>query len=189
VVAFLVELFAVADPSEARGSTITAREVLDRGAARIAEQLGEQPEVQSALLDTMGRVYTNLGLYPQARPLLERAVDLREHGSGRSSSAELGGSLHRLSKVLERTGELEAAEAAEGRALELRHSAFGDRHADVADSLEHLGTLANTRGEVAEAERLYAESLALRRELLGERDPMVARSLSLLGRLRSRRCR
>jgi serine/threonine protein kinase/tetratricopeptide (TPR) repeat protein len=179
VVAFLVELFEVADPGEARGSTITAREVLDRGAERIARQLGDQPEVQSALLDTMGRVYTNLGLYPQAIPLLERAVDLREREAS-GESAELGGSLHQLSNVLRRTGELEAAEAAERRALELRRAALGDRHLDVAESIQHLGVLAQDRGKPADAERWIGEALALERELRGDRDPRVARSRILL---------
>ena len=178
VVSFLVELFDVADPSEARGNTITAREVLDRGAERISLQLGGQPEVQAALLDTMGRVYTNLGLYPQARPLLERAVDLRERDAT-SESAELGGSLHGLSNVLRRTGELEAAEAAERRALELRKAALGDRHLDVAQSLLHLGMLAHERGELADAERMIGEGLALQRDLLSDRDPTVARSVIL----------
>jgi serine/threonine protein kinase/tetratricopeptide (TPR) repeat protein len=179
VVAFLVELFAVADPSEARGSTITAREVLDRGAERISRQLGDQPEVQAALLDTMGRVYTNLGLYPQARPLLERAVDLRRQTSGRGGR-DLGDSLHHLAAVLQRTGELEAAEAAATKALELRRSAFGTRHLAVAASVEQLAQLANARGKHAEAEQLAAETLALRRDLLGDHDPLVARSLSLV---------
>jgi hypothetical protein len=40
---FLVDLFKVSDPSEARGNTITAREVLDKGAARIATELKDQP--------------------------------------------------------------------------------------------------------------------------------------------------
>ena len=39
VAAFLVDLFAVSDPGEARGNTITAREILDRGAAKIAGEL------------------------------------------------------------------------------------------------------------------------------------------------------
>src|SRR5207247_10363738 len=36
---FLVNLFHVADPSEARGNTITAREILDRGAEKIERDL------------------------------------------------------------------------------------------------------------------------------------------------------
>ena len=32
---FMVRLFEVSDPSEARGNTITAREIMDQGAKRI----------------------------------------------------------------------------------------------------------------------------------------------------------
>jgi non-specific serine/threonine protein kinase/serine/threonine-protein kinase len=38
---FLVELFEVSDPSEARGNSITAREILDKGAERIDQELTE----------------------------------------------------------------------------------------------------------------------------------------------------
>ena len=36
---FMVGLFNVADPSEARGNSITAREIMDKGAARIGKEL------------------------------------------------------------------------------------------------------------------------------------------------------
>ena len=60
---FLVELFRVSDPDKARGETITAREILDRGAERIDQELDDEPEVQAQLMDTMGLVYRSLGLY------------------------------------------------------------------------------------------------------------------------------
>ncbi len=60
---FMVDLFKVSDPSEALGNTITAREILDKGAARIKTELTEQPAIQATLMDTMGTVYTSLGLY------------------------------------------------------------------------------------------------------------------------------
>lgn len=56
VAAFLEEIFAVSDPSAARGETITAREILDRGAERIERELADQPEVRSALTGTIGNV-------------------------------------------------------------------------------------------------------------------------------------
>ena len=37
---FMVDLFKVSDPSEALGNTITAREILDKGAARIDTRTG-----------------------------------------------------------------------------------------------------------------------------------------------------
>ena len=58
---FMVDLFKVSDPSEALGNTITAREILDKGATRIETELGDQPEIQATLMDTMGTVYTSLG--------------------------------------------------------------------------------------------------------------------------------
>ena len=42
--AFLVDLFRTSDPSEARGNSLTAREVLDKGATRVATQLTSQPQ-------------------------------------------------------------------------------------------------------------------------------------------------
>ena len=41
VTEFLVQLFEVSDPSKARGNTITAREILDKGADRITQELKE----------------------------------------------------------------------------------------------------------------------------------------------------
>jgi hypothetical protein len=40
---FLVSVFNVSDPGEARGNTITAREVLDNGALRVQRELKDQP--------------------------------------------------------------------------------------------------------------------------------------------------
>ena len=58
---FLADIFAQADPEHSRGADITAREILNRGAERIDEQLGDQPEVQAAMLDVLGGVYEGLG--------------------------------------------------------------------------------------------------------------------------------
>ena len=60
---FMLDLFKVSDPSEALGNSITAREILDKGAARIDRELAGQPAIQATLMDTMGTVYTSLGLY------------------------------------------------------------------------------------------------------------------------------
>jgi non-specific serine/threonine protein kinase/serine/threonine-protein kinase len=89
---FLVDLFNVSNPSEARGSTITAREILDRGAERIEEELKDQPLVQAQMMHTMGKVYRSLGIYDEADSMLERAVDLR--WSGAPAGVELADSSH-----------------------------------------------------------------------------------------------
>ena len=86
---FLVELFKVSDPSEARGNSITAREVLDRGAARIDKELQAEPESRAFLMASMGNVYLSLGLYRDARPLLAQALEVRR---GVLSSTDPGSS-------------------------------------------------------------------------------------------------
>lgn len=75
---FMVSLFEVSDPSESRGNSITAREVLDRGVERIDQSDFAQPLIKSRLLGTMGKVHVYLGLYPQAEDLLARSRDLLE---------------------------------------------------------------------------------------------------------------
>jgi tetratricopeptide (TPR) repeat protein len=67
-------LFAVSDPSEARGKSITAREVLDRGAQQIETQLADAPSVRADLLTTLGEVYTSLGLLTDGQRLLSKAA-------------------------------------------------------------------------------------------------------------------
>ena len=70
---FLKSLFAVSDPSEARGNSVTAREVLDRGVQQIDTQLKAEPLVRADLTTTLGEVYTNLGLLQEGEALLQKA--------------------------------------------------------------------------------------------------------------------
>jgi tetratricopeptide (TPR) repeat protein len=71
---FLKSLFVVSDPGEARGNSITAREVLDRGVEQIERQLKEAPLVRADLRITLGEVYASLGLLNQSRDLLVAAA-------------------------------------------------------------------------------------------------------------------
>lgn len=71
---FLQSLFRVSDPSEARGNSVTAREILDRGARTLATELRDEPAVRADLSTTLGQVYAGLGLLPQARELLQQAL-------------------------------------------------------------------------------------------------------------------
>ena len=80
---FLVRVFAVSDPSEGRGNTVTVREVLDRGAERVTTELAERPVIQARMMDVMGGVYFNLGLHEPATQLLEQAPAIAAGGAGR----------------------------------------------------------------------------------------------------------
>lgn len=73
---FVKSMFAVADPSEARGATITVREVLDRGAQRVGRELSGEPSVRADLSTTLGEVYTNLGLLHRGDALLRQGLQI-----------------------------------------------------------------------------------------------------------------
>jgi serine/threonine protein kinase/tetratricopeptide (TPR) repeat protein len=170
---FLVDLFKVSDPSEARGNTITAREVLDKGAAKIATELKDQPEVRATLMDTMGNVYRNLGLYDKAIPLLEDALDTRKAVLG-PEHLDVARSMNTLATLLYAKGDFARAEALQRDVLAMRRKLLGNENLEVAKSLNNLGNMLGQRGDYTGAEALYRESLAIRRKLLGNDHPDVA---------------
>jgi len=182
VSAFLVGLFQVSDPSEARGNTITAREILDKGARRIERELVGQPLVQARLMDTMGTVYRHLGLYQPATPLLEGALELRRRELA-DEHPDVAESLSSLASLLRSKGEYDRAEALAREALAMRRRLLGDEHFEVAKNLNNLAVILKTKGDYAGAEPLYREALAMFRRLRGGEDPEVARCMNNLASL------
>ena len=75
---YLVDLFAVADPTSTLGDTISVRAILDRGAREISDELTGQPFIQARLLSAMGTVYQSLGLFVQSESMLRQALAVRE---------------------------------------------------------------------------------------------------------------
>ncbi|MGD8377023.1 MAG: serine/threonine-protein kinase [Acidobacteriota bacterium] len=176
---FLVELFRVSDPGEARGNSVTAREILDEGAGKISEELSDQPAVQAALMETMGRVYQNLGLYDAAMPLLRRSVDVRRAATP-DDDLGLAGSTGALAWLLEKDGKFDEAESLMRESLERTRAALGERDPKVAGAMNNLALFLYESGNLEAAEPLHREALALRRELLGDEHEDVADSLSNL---------
>jgi tetratricopeptide (TPR) repeat protein len=163
---FLVDLFELADPSRARGSRVTVREALDRGAARIPSERAGQPAVRARLLSTMGKVYHSLGLYAQAAPLLEQARAEYE-ALPDPDPAELAETLDIIGLMAHDMRDMARAEDFARRGLELRRRALGAEHESVGISLVNLATAVRGRGRHAEAEPLYRQGLALLRARLG----------------------
>ena len=175
---YLVSVFDVADPytsSPSSGGEVTARALLDRGAARVDTGLAAEPEVQAELRSVLGRVYANLALYDQAAVQLRQALDQRRalHGAEHPDVAE---ALDRMGEVLRAQGKLDDAEPLLREALAQRRRADSDTA--TAASLDHLASLLQDRGSHDAAEPLFRESLALRRRLDGDGGLGVAASLS-----------
>ncbi len=177
---FLTDLFKVSDPGEARGSSVTARELLDQGARRVRRDLHGQPLVQARLLDTIGLIYFKLGLYGESRPLLEDALRIRRQPGG--DALDLSASLEHLA-LLDQAQNRPEAEARYQEALRLREGTLGRRNPEVAKLLSNLGVLYAMRGDLPRAERLFRESLEIREATLGLHHPQLALSLKALADL------
>lgn len=182
VTEFLVNLFEVSDPSEAKGNKVTAREILDKGAEKIDRDIENQPEVQAAMMDTIGRVYYRLGLYDSAMPLVEKSLALKQQTMGKER-AEVADSLHILAMIQHSKGNYDNAEALYREALEQRRKLLGEEDIKISESLTDLGELLRAKGDNDGAESLYSEALSLRRKVYGQEHPEVAISLNNLAYL------
>jgi eukaryotic-like serine/threonine-protein kinase len=178
VTAFLMRLFEAADPGEIGSDAVTARDLLERGAAR-AEQFAHQPAAQAQMLDVIGRTWQYLGRYERAQPLLERALELRRGMFG-DAHATVAESLQHLARLQHARGQLDSAEVRFRQALHTQRQLWGDEHAQVARSLGGLSAVLRDRGEHGAAESLAREVLELRRRLLGDEHEEVAESLHAL---------
>ncbi len=182
VVEFMVDLFEVSDPSEDRANTVTAREILTKGAESIHEELQEQPLVQARLMETIGRVYLKLGLFSDSEALLEEALHRQEALYG-ADDIRIADSLHHLGRVLRYQGRYADAEPIYQRVLAIREAVLGPNHADVASCANSLAVLYWEQGKHAHALPLLERSLAIRETELGPDHPRVAMSLTNLAML------
>ncbi|MEX2466564.1 MAG: serine/threonine-protein kinase [Gemmatimonadota bacterium] len=179
---FLQELFAVSDPSESRGETVTARELLDEGAARIANELEGQPAVQATMMRVIGDVYHVVGLTDRALPMLEQALT-RQRSLYGDRHEEVATTKMSLGLVHQTMGDLVAAEPLLRNAVEVRRAVLPEPHAGIAEALSNLAFLEETLANPEAAEELYRQTLAMHRSLYPQGDPRVTYSAVKLGGL------
>jgi eukaryotic-like serine/threonine-protein kinase len=179
VTELLIDVFDVADPGEARGRTVTAREILEQGAQRV-RGLAEEPLVRGRLLHALGRVHTNLGLYDEAEGLLGEAVALlRDHS--KPEPRDLVAALHNLGVLFDTRGRYDEAEATFREALALVEGSPGGTEEELDRSLNSLAVVLSNRGLYAEARDLLERTLELREARLGPHHPAVVNVVSNLG--------
>ncbi len=184
VSSFLVELFEQSDPYKTRSNQVTARELLDKGAARIADQLGEHPETLAALTGTMGQIYNRLGVPDRAIPLLQQARKAHEARHG-ASNAEAAAITNELGVAFLDVGRLDEAKQELERALATRTKVFGAESSEVAETLVNLGTVAFEAGDHTAAEKHFRDSLALHWKLKQSSSTQAANAMLELANLLS----
>ena len=184
VAGFLVDLLREADPSVALGESPSVREVLIQGSRKIPQQLPGQPEIQIEWMHAMGMIYLNLGLFDEARKLLEESLGLQRRAG--SNPAQLTATLTGLGRCYADQGNYPAAKVIHREAWLRRLASRGEEHPEVAESLYFLAHAHHFYGQTREARELVHEALDMQRRLLAAGHPDIARqdiaqSLDLLG--------
>ena len=159
----LADLFALAGPAPGRGGDVPSRELLDRGAERIASELAGDPATQAQLFTIVGGVYGNLSLHASGVAVLQRALALEQQAEPGGSLAQAG-TLHRLGELLVLTNDYTGAEARLREALALRRR-LGAPEAALADTLVVLGRTLGFRNQPLAARPLLEEAVAIRRRV------------------------
>jgi tetratricopeptide (TPR) repeat protein len=163
---FMTGIFKVSDPSERVGSTVSAREVLDKAAKDIEIGLAKDPELQARMMHVMGRAYMNLGLYPHAQSLFERGIQLDSSAVGQTNRETLR-TRQDLGWILFQQGHLAEAESSQRSLLEVQRRALGPDDVDTLGTIGNLATTLAERGNLAEAEKLDREVLEKQKRILG----------------------
>lgn len=157
---FMVDLFSVNAPDQALGEILTAREVLERGAEKLATELEESPAVRARLLLTLGRVYERLGLYGPARDYLEQSIDLYRSEVPDSGQIIID-NLEELAWIYYRSEDWDKADIVAREALVQREAEVGTDDPSLARVLNHLGTIAFFRDDFDGTLAYYNRALAL----------------------------
>jgi len=165
VTGFMEGMFKVSNPSEARGNSITAREVLDKASKDIDAGLAQDPELQAQMMHVMGDVYRDLGLFPRAQMLFERSADIRRRVLG-PENAETLRSIDDLAWILNQEGHAAEAEKLQRDTVDTRRRVFGSENLDTLKSMSNLAWTVDREGHYTEAEKLEREVLDIRRRLL-----------------------
>ncbi len=183
--AFMQDLFQLADPEIAVGRDIGARELLDRGSTRIRITLTEQPQARATLLRAMGNAYLGLGQYERALATFDQAQPLADESDDATQDQD------RLARARALHGLGHYTQASELLSERLPHL---PRRSDAqrlrAAAFEHrLGLAAQAMGRHEDAEAHYRAALAAYEALRGRGDAQtqsVSSALVSLYELRGR---
>jgi eukaryotic-like serine/threonine-protein kinase len=173
---FVRSMLGSADPSM-QGRNVTVAHVLNEATKRVDTELANQPEIQTAVLSTIGHTYFGLGLYDAAEKHFRKSLDgtLKQYGRNHPESAI---AMNDLGLVLVKKGNLKEAEPLFHDSLEILRKTYGQKHTEIANVLNNLAELYLSKGDLSKAESVHYEELAIRRSLLGNNDPDVAVSLN-----------
>ena len=176
VAGFLVGLFAASDPTHTRGAIVSAKDLLDQGAAQLDQRRIANPLLRARFLQAIATSYAALGLYDRALPLAERALSARLENLDASDLA-IAESRDAVGQIRAAMADYATAEPLLRAALTARSSRLPKDDPLVIESLGHLGKLLQNRGDFEGADVPFREALDLATRRYGAEAAETARSM------------
>ncbi|MEJ2494039.1 MAG: serine/threonine-protein kinase [Ignavibacteriaceae bacterium] len=171
VAGFLKDIFKLSDPYEARGDTITVRELLEKGSQKIHRELSDQPDVKATMLDIMGQVYLNLGLYDKSEALLKEALDIRRKIN--SDDVDLGKSLNSVGQLYLTKGEYDKAEPILKEALSVYENLSEKDNENYVSAIDNAAWYSNVTGDFNRSDSLYDLAIKVLRNNYKDRSELL----------------
>ena len=172
---FMTNVFNISNPNEARGNSVTARELLDKASAQIVSTPGTDSQVQARMMATMGKTYMGLGLFQQAGQLLERAAAMQQRLLGTDDPETLW-SQSQLGYVYEGQGKYADGEKLLRQTLEAQQRILGAHNPHTLDTVVMLADNLREQGKFVEAEALIRRALADQEKTRGADNQATLRS-------------
>ena len=176
---FMINMFKQTDPSQARGNTVTAREILDQASSEINSGLTSDPELQAQIMYVMTVVYDDLGLSERAETLANRVVEVRRRALGTKNPDTLEAESI-LGWELFRTGRYVDAEKQLRVALAESRSDLGLVHRTTLGIMRALSATLNEEGRDPDAENLARETLDLHHQVFAPESPETINAMDNL---------
>lgn len=186
VTEFVTGIFDAADPTGAISEQLTARDLLERGAASLESSLAAEPQLQAQVRKTVGIIYRRLGLLTTAEGHLQRALEVTQEVFG-PRSEEAAGSLNEMGQLRIEQARYAEAEELFRRSLEIAQVGEQNETRLAAEGRHGLGSSLVGLSRFEEAEAEIRTAYAARLALLGELDSATLRSQAVLGVIRFRR--
>lgn len=179
ILSFLKGMLASPDPRKS-GREVKIIDVLDKSAADLERELGDRPEIEASIRQTLGVTYNVLGDHRKALEQFERARHLWAKLEGPNNRKVLDLRNHIASAYHELGQYDKARELLEGNREDLDRE-LGPEDPITLRNQSKLAVAYKTLGKLTEAEHILKEMLPTQVRILGQDDEDTLSTMEILG--------
>jgi non-specific serine/threonine protein kinase/serine/threonine-protein kinase len=175
---FMTGMFQVSDPSEQRGNSVTAREILDKASNDIKTGMAKDPDAQAGMMQVIGEVYIGLGLFSHAKDLEQQSLDIRRNLLG-SENPDTLVSMNDLAQAVAGEGDRKRAIEMYREEIDIERRVLGPENSQTLNARINLAGVLEYDGHSVEAEKMYRELLPVVRRVVGPENPKTLEAMDL----------